>query len=63
MVDEQQSSVRANEWLSLLIFLIAGYLSDQHDGRSGWSFPKDGLRGVAPQIAVSTLFRFLRELL
>jgi hypothetical protein len=33
-----------------LVFAVAGLFADEHDARRGWTFPKDCLCGISPQI-------------
>jgi hypothetical protein len=53
----EKFSGRADEWLALLIFLVAGLFTDKQDSRFAGAFAEDGLRGVFVEAAGFAVFR------
>ena len=52
----EKFSGRADEWLALLIFLVAGLFTDKQDSRFAGAFAEDGLRGVFVEVAGFAVF-------
>jgi hypothetical protein len=36
--------------MASFVFAVAGLFADKHHARRSWTLPKNGLRGISPQI-------------